>query len=105
MNAPLMIVIHRSMMWLFCRIAVWMQKSEMTRKRPHIKDSQQLQGYASEHNFAVLMANHNGGTGGWKTCGKNRAWDSEGKLSVASENDASSLVILAGKVNGKVLNI
>ena len=71
-------------------------------------DSQQLQGYASEHNFVVLMSNHNGETGGWKTCGKSRAWDNEGKLAVAAENDESSLVICtvsAGKVSGNVLKI
>lgn len=71
-------------------------------------DSQQLQSYASKHNFVVLMANHNGETGGWKSCGKSRAWDSKGGLSVASENTESSLIICtvaAGKVRGRVLKI
>lgn len=71
-------------------------------------DSQQLQGYAAKHNFVVLMSNHNAETGGWKTCGKSRAWDSEGRLAVASENDESALVICtvsAGRAIGRVLNI
>lgn len=71
-------------------------------------DSQQLQSYASEHSFVVLMANHNCETGGWKACGKSRAWDSEGKLAVASGGDESSLVICtvkSGKVSGNILKI
>ncbi len=71
-------------------------------------DNKQLQNYAFQHNFVVLMSNHNGETGGWKACGKSRAWSSDGKLAVASENNDSSIVlctVLNGQVKGNIVRI
>ncbi|QUM76913.1 carbon-nitrogen hydrolase family protein [Moritella sp. 24] len=67
-----------------------------------------LQHYASEHNLAVLMSNHNGRTGSWKGCGKSRAWDRRGRLSIASHDDSASLILCVvsnREIQGEVLKI
>lgn len=71
-------------------------------------DSQLLQSRALENGFPVLMANYSGATGGWKSCGKSRVWNSDGEVIVASENSESALVLCTlsnGKVSGKLLHI
>lgn len=73
-----------------------------------ILDSQQLQAYALTHKFPVLMANHNSETGGWKTCGKSRAWNNTGQLAVAVDNNDNALIICTvfnGQVSGHVIKI
>jgi len=71
-------------------------------------DNQLLQSRALENGFPVLMANYSGETGGWKSCGKSRVWDSDGEVIVASENSERELLLCTlsnGKVSGKVLSI
>ena len=47
------------------------------------KDSEQMQGYAATHQVLVVMANHNGETGGYEPAGRSAIWDSQGLVSSA----------------------
>ncbi|WP_043420165.1 carbon-nitrogen hydrolase family protein [Cupriavidus basilensis] len=56
-------------------------------------DTALLQQYATQHRFAVLMANHGGDTGGWSPIGKSAFWDEKGSRIVAADGPGAALVI------------
>ncbi|RDK07588.1 carbon-nitrogen hydrolase family protein [Cupriavidus lacunae] len=58
-------------------------------------DTALLQGYAAQHRFAVLMANHGGDTGGWSPIGKSTFWDEDGRCVVAAEGTGAALVMVS----------
>ncbi|MCP3020430.1 carbon-nitrogen hydrolase family protein [Cupriavidus basilensis] len=56
-------------------------------------DTALLRRYASQHGFAVLMANHGADTGGWSSIGKSAFWDEDGRCVVAADGPGAALVI------------
>lgn len=65
----------------------------------HAADSATLQGYASHHQMAVLMANHGGPTGGWPAAGRSVFWDERGAVVVATPGPGNQL-LFASKNSG-----
>ncbi|RQS56680.1 carbon-nitrogen hydrolase family protein [Burkholderia sp. Bp8963] len=65
---------------------------------PH--DTGLLAGYAAEHEFAVLMANHGGATGGWETAGRSAIWSEDGELVIAAPGPGDMLVTGTKGANG-----
>ena len=63
-------------------------------------DTAMLQGYASTHSMAVLMANHGGATGGWESAGRSAVWASDGSLIVAAPGTGNVLVIARRNAGG-----
>lgn len=59
-----------------------------------------LQGYASAHSMAVLMANHGGATGGWESAGRSAIWASDGSLIAAAPGTGNLLVVARRDVDG-----
>lgn len=56
-------------------------------------DSGLLSGYALEHRMAVLMANHGGETGGWRSAGRSAIWAPDGRLLAAAGGPGEQLVV------------
>jgi predicted amidohydrolase len=56
-------------------------------------DSGLLQGYAGQHAFGVLMANHSGPSGGWTCAGRSAFWSPDGKQVVSAAGTGDCLVI------------
>jgi predicted amidohydrolase len=63
-------------------------------------DTALLQGYASTHSMAVLMANHGGATGGWESAGRSSIWASDGSLIAAAPGAGNLMVIARRNANG-----
>ncbi|MHC8287036.1 carbon-nitrogen hydrolase family protein [Pseudomonas sp. XS1P51] len=71
-------------------------------------DTALLQGYASTHSMAVLMANHGGATGGWESAGRSAIWASDGSLIAAAEGTGNLMVVArrdAGGWKGQVVAV
>jgi predicted amidohydrolase len=52
-----------------------------------------LQGYAQQHAFGVLMANHGGPSGGWACAGQSAFWSPDGEQIVSATGTGDCLVI------------
>jgi predicted amidohydrolase len=63
-------------------------------------DTALLQGYASTHSMAVLMANHGGTTGGWESAGRSAIWASDGSLIAAAPGTGNLMVIARRNADG-----
>jgi len=57
-------------------------------------DSALLQGYATTHRMAVLLANHGGPTGGWTSAGRSAFWDEQGRLIAATPGPGDCLLVV-----------
>ncbi|WP_211460640.1 carbon-nitrogen hydrolase family protein [Collimonas silvisoli] len=71
-------------------------------------ETELLRTYATEHNMAVLMANHGGATGGWSPIGRSAFWAEGGRLIVAAPGDGDLLVIAtrdASRWSGKIVSV
>ncbi|WP_017904505.1 carbon-nitrogen hydrolase family protein [Pseudomonas asplenii] len=71
-------------------------------------DSALLQGYAREHDMAVLMANHGGVTGGWVSAGRSAIWAAGGQRVAAAAGVGDVLVIgrrVEGMWRGEVVEV
>nr|WP_296015549.1 carbon-nitrogen hydrolase family protein [uncultured Acidovorax sp.] len=55
-------------------------------------ESAMLQGYARNHDMAVLLANYSGETGGYVSAGKSAFWAPGGRCVVAAQGDAPCMV-------------
>ncbi|WP_354681940.1 carbon-nitrogen hydrolase family protein [Cupriavidus necator] len=69
-------------------------------------DSAQLSAYAVKHDYAVLLANHGGPTGGFDVAGKSAIWDERGNCVSAALSTGNQLVIAertSGKWTGRVI--
>lgn len=69
-------------------------------------DSGLLQGYARQHAFGVLMANHGGVSGGWACAGRSAFWSPDGELVVSAAGTGDCLVMARrrrGAWEGEVL--
>lgn len=62
-------------------------------------DTGLLKQYAVNHQMPVVMANHGGTTGGWKSAGRSAIWDDGGSLIVAASGDGECIV-MAERKNG-----
>jgi predicted amidohydrolase len=60
-------------------------------------DTDLLKRYAENHQMAVIMANHGGITGGWKSAGRSAIWDAVGSLIVAAPGDGECIVMAERK--------
>lgn len=58
-----------------------------------------LQGYASEHQMLVLMANHGGPSGGWKCAGRRAIWNAQGLIAAAS--GVGNALVIAHREGGR----
>lgn len=56
-------------------------------------DAAQLQSYAARHAYTVLMANHGGPTGGWRSAGRSAIWAPGGALIGAAPGAGNTLVV------------
>jgi predicted amidohydrolase len=65
-------------------------------------DTELLAGYAGEHRMAVLMANHGGPTGGWKSAGRSAFWSEEGTLVGEIDGAGDALLVAMGDAEGWV---
>ena len=63
-------------------------------------DTALLQGYASHHSMAVLMANHGGATGGWESAGRSAIWASGGSLIAAAPGTGNLMVVARRDAEG-----
>jgi predicted amidohydrolase len=63
-------------------------------------DTALLQGYASHHSMAVLMANHGGATGGWESAGRSAIWASDGSLIAAAPGTGNLMVVARRDADG-----
>ncbi|MGE8064990.1 carbon-nitrogen hydrolase family protein [Pseudomonas sp. NPDC089569] len=63
-------------------------------------DTALLQGYAADHEMAVLMANHGGATGGWASAGRSAIWGPDGSLVVAASGTGDLMVIARRDAEG-----
>jgi predicted amidohydrolase len=63
-------------------------------------DTALLQGYASHHSMAVLMANHGGATGGWESAGRSAIWASDGSLIAAAPGTGNLMVVARRDAEG-----
>jgi predicted amidohydrolase len=63
-------------------------------------DTALLQGYASHHSMAVLMANHGGATGGWESAGRSAIWASGGSLIAAAPGTGNLMVVARRDADG-----
>lgn len=63
-------------------------------------DSGLLEQYAKEHAMLVVMANHGGATGGWRSAGRSAIWDRNGELVVAAPADGECIVWAAQESDG-----
>ena len=63
-------------------------------------DTALLQRYASEHGFAVLMANHAAPTGGWTPAGRSAFWAPGGEPVVAAPGAGECLVLARREADG-----
>lgn len=59
----------------------------------YVADTALLEGYAMQHRFAVLMANHGGETGGWSPIGKSAFWAEDGRCVIAAKGAGEALVM------------
>jgi predicted amidohydrolase len=59
----------------------------------YLHDSGLLQGYAQQHAFGVLMANHGGPSGGWACAGRSAFWSPDGEHIVSATGTGDCLVI------------
>jgi predicted amidohydrolase len=60
-------------------------------------DAPVLAGYAREHRFVVMMANHGGATGGWHSAGQSAIWGADGEQIKAVEGDGDFLLIATNR--------
>ena len=58
-----------------------------------------LQGYASEHQMLVLMANHGGPSGGWKCAGRSAIWNAQGLIAAAP--GVGNALVIAHREGGR----
>lgn len=69
-------------------------------------DSDSLKSYAEKYSMTVLMANHGGGSGGYKSAGRSAIWSSRGEI-IAELNGLGEGLVIASKQNncwnGKVI--
>lgn len=63
-------------------------------------ESAMLQGYAQNHDMAVLLANYSGETGGYASAGKSAFWAPGGRCVVAAPGDAPCMVWAARDDSG-----
>ncbi|MES2880269.1 MAG: carbon-nitrogen hydrolase family protein [Pseudomonadota bacterium] len=71
-------------------------------------DTAKMQHYASSLNLGVLMSNHGGPSGGYRSAGKSAFWAPGGKLVVQAPGTGNVLVVTAnhsGKWDGEVIAI
>lgn len=72
----------------------------------YAQDSGLLKAYAVNHQFAVLLANHGGATGGFDAAGKSAIWDEQGQCVVQASGTGEQLVIgecVSGYWTGRVI--
>ncbi|WP_211452057.1 carbon-nitrogen hydrolase family protein [Collimonas antrihumi] len=77
-------------------------------KKAYSTETELLRTYATEHNMAVLMANHGGPTGGWSPIGQSAFWAEGGRLIVAAPGEGNLLVIAtrdASQWSGKIVSV
>lgn len=70
-------------------------------------DSGLLERYAKDCAMLVVMANHGGTTGGWKSAGRSAIWDSNGALVAVAPGDGECIVWAKqenGRWHGQVLS-
>lgn len=71
-------------------------------------ETELLRTYATEHNMAVLMANHGGSTGGWSPIGRSAFWAEDGRLIVMAPGEGNLLVLAtrdADQWSGKIVSV
>jgi predicted amidohydrolase len=59
----------------------------------YVPDAAQLQSYAARHAYTVLMANHAGSTGGWRSTGRSAIGAPGGALVCAVPGAGNRLVV------------
>ncbi|MCP3752635.1 carbon-nitrogen hydrolase family protein [Pseudomonas sp. SBB6] len=72
-----------------------------------VAESQQMAGYAVEHQMMVMLANHGGETGGWQAAGQSAIWARDGALICKADGAGECLVVArqdgAGAWEGTVI--
>lgn len=63
-------------------------------------DTACLQGYARSHGMVVLMANHGGATGGWKSAGRSAIWAPDGSLISVAPGTGNLMVVARRHAHG-----
>jgi len=63
-------------------------------------DTAQLQGYAREHQMAVLMSNYGAPSGGWQCAGGSALWDEHGERIAVAPPQGEALLVATRHADG-----